>query len=262
MKRGIFLVACAVLLLSVAGAAMAAPDAVITPSFGSEVGTHRFNIPSEGTQSYTGGEFKVTVNAWNYATPYMHTVRRPQSNGFATFCVQTTQDFQPNLGYQHNVTISTHTNNGTNRPLQPTVAYLYHQFNRGILGQGLGNPSWAYTYGTGTVADGETADLMGLIWYLQGEPYYMQAGYDTKLTLSARQQAWLTDASNAITTGRWRGLEGVRIMQLHGRNPDGSNGLAAQDLLVETTPEPASLALLAIGALPMLPIVRRRRSLA
>jgi hypothetical protein len=48
-------------------------------------------------------------------------------------------------------------------------------------------------------------------------------------------------------------------MQLIG-NSGGVDTPNAQDHLVEITPEPATLALVAIGALPLLPIVRRRRT--
>jgi len=234
---------------------MAAPDAVITPSWGTVYGGHVFNIPAEGNQAYSGGEFDVTVSQWNYAYAYVHTAKRPQANGFATFCVQTEQDFAPGLGSPHNVTISNHTNNGTNRPLQATTAYLYHQFNAGTLS----NYNWS---ASGYIGDNNrTSDLMGLFWYLQHEPYYMDPAYDTKIALTAQQQAWKTEAETAISTGAWKGMGGVRVMQLHGRNPDGSNGAAAQDLLVElNTPEPTTLALLAIGGLPVLPLIRRRRS--
>jgi hypothetical protein len=193
-----------------------------------------------------GGEFDV----WGFDGIHSSRTASTDGSGFRSFCAQIGQDVQP--GTPYNLTLATRTDHGELVPLAPQVAYLFHQWNSGALDE------YDYTYNS-PVRQASATDLQAVIWNFQKQlgmtdPYPV-AGYWPNLP-SARAIHWAAEA-NAAVAGTWgNGLHSVRVMQLYAQN-----GSDAQDLITET-PEPASLALLAIGALPLLPIVRRRKPVA
>jgi len=194
-----------------------------------------------------GGEFDV----WGFNG--LHSTSTASHNGqpgFRSFCLQIHQDVYE--GQPYNLVLATETDHGEHVQLAPQVAYLFHQFNAGALNQ------YDYTYGTAGRRASAT-DLQAVIWYFQAQlgmtDGYGVVGYSWA-TMSQRARDWATEANTAVDGAWGHTLGGVKVMQLFAQN-----GTDGQDLITET-PEPASLALLAIGALPVLPIVRRRRSLA
>jgi len=195
--------------------------------------------------SSSGGEFQVEITAGSL--PY---VTSPQTkgdfaNGFRTFCIQKSQSFNPNREYS--VKVRTVTNHGTNVPLAPEAAYLFHLFNSGQMN--LNGYAYSYTDGVGPGSRTESAThLQHVLWgFMAGDTVY-----------GAWENAWRQQAIDDVASGKWKGLGAVRVLQLH---PLSGSVLDAQDQLIET-PEPGTLALLAVGALPALPFMRRRKPAA
>jgi len=193
-----------------------------------------------------GGEFDITTIGWA-VQPYGIAPRNP-SHTFSTFCVQQNQYFVP--GSTYDVQFAMSTNHTQNINLNAEVAKLYHMWNVGALG--------GYDYTTG-VGRGEAGrDLQQVLWKLMHEQAVSQGIFppDAPLT-NARQWAWYWLVKGNTD---WTGLQYVRVMRLYGPQGAGTYGDDHQDMLVELTPEPGSLALLAIGGVPLLPILRRRRA--
>ena len=195
-----------------------------------------------------GGEFDIDIVNWNDPNGWTTQVtpRYPypaqQHSEFATFCVQERQYFYP--GHTYDFDVSTRSNTGENIELDPKTAYLFHKWNSGQLGD--------YNYsGAGSHPRGQDGrDLQVLFWMYQLQRPYSHGA------LSEQAKAWDTEATTAVSNGTWHGFGNVRIMQLHG-----SDFPNAQDQLYEQlVPEPGSIALLATGALGLLPLLRRRRT--
>lgn len=202
---------------------------------------HNTNRYSSGV----GGEFQVQITAGALSYVTSPETKGDFANGFRTFCVQRAQTIA--LGTEYSVKVASVLNHGTNTPLRPEVAYLFHLWNTGKMD--LAGYKYNYVDGTGANQRVESAGhLQNVIWGLQ-------AG---RAISGAWENAWYNQAVSDVASAKWTGLRSVRVLQLH---PLSDDPLDAQDQLIET-PEPATLALLAIGALPVLPIVRRRRSLA
>jgi len=187
-----------------------------------------------------GGEFQLNLTEAAGSPKIVRGVT-PHSGNWTTFCAQLAQ----NITYTtYDYTIALETDNAPpidRHQLTQTAAWLYHQWNAGVLGQGQGVNAYDYADGAGRVSS--AADLMSLLWNQMGEL--------PTLTLSSRQAKWLQDAQSAVQTPEGlAAISGVRILQANGSN---------QDLFAEVTPEPGTLALLAIGGLPVLPMIRRRR---
>lgn len=184
-----------------------------------------------------GGEFEIDV--LNGSLPHVNSAQTgsypPTDTGsFRTFCIQLDQNV--NYFQQYYAKVSDTTDTGD--ALNPGVALLFHLWNRP---GGLGG----YNYGAGR--DAAATELQDVLWSVQ---------FGTVLASpTVRQQAWLAIASTAVGTGN------VKVLQLRGPVPPGTG--RAQDMLIEVdgskVPEPGTLALLAIGGLPVLPFLRRRR---
>jgi hypothetical protein len=191
----------------------------------------------------SGGEFDITTIGWT-VTPSAVPPLNP-AHTFSTFCVQQNQFFSP--GGTYNVEFAMSTNHTQNVLLNAATAKLFKLWNH----QQLVGFDWAPNAARGA-AD---KDVQQVLWRLMYDQAVLQglvvpfAGIQ-----NARQLAWYNLVKGNTD---WTGLERIRVMRLYG------TGTAAedhQDMLVELAPEPASLALLAIGGLPVLPLLRRRRS--
>jgi len=205
-------------------------------------------------QGVRGGEFRVQAipgdGSW-YQKPsdqgaMMAAYRKPTGQGgrygdlamdFATFCAQRTVYWADGAG-PYDVTLDTQTDQGV--ALTPGAEYLYDLWYNGTLAQ--------YGYNTAD-RDADARELQRLIWWYMGEmPIYAPADPN-----HAHWQQWKNLGDNP------QPVFGVKIMKCK------YLGAESQDLMVlgktnggYLVPEPGSLALLAIGALGMLPLLRRR----
>lgn len=209
------------------------------------------------TNGFDGGEFEARIIQWQDSTPVTSVKTYYQNHGgsygptqFATFCLQTNQVFYPGSQYYVDIADATDHKAADIKPLAESVKRLFHRWNAHQLD--------GYDYddlGTSVQSRRNSAQkLQNLIWYLQsgGAVGSYNAG-------DATVRDWYTDATTlAGQTGSTR----VRVMRLYSGWPPRDDGtMDGQDQLIEVaTPEPTTVALLAIGALPVLPLIRRRRS--
>jgi hypothetical protein len=249
MRRGAILV-----LVALAGVALV--------SSASPVFAYDFNVKAyvgysqyDGWSGAQGGEFKIVTHNvtlgsnttdWDgYYQPVASKYGYSDAAGFdfPTFCVQKGETFSP--GTPYGVFLRDTTNLGV--PLDPGAAALYAKWYKMQLN--------GYNYansGNGRYSD--ATYLQRLIWWRMGQVgspgmTRQQLG----LPADAKYDQWY-----GIATTSSGSTQGVKVMQL------GVNG-GNQDMLVLTMgngtpliPEPGSLALLAIGALGVLPLLRRR----
>jgi len=204
----------------------------------------------------SGGEFTVQILPGDSLRAITSTKTAEQAtdiakghgpNGFRTFCVQAGQNFVYGAPYTWQIATSTD-HSLPHYPLTPQVAYLFHRWNSGVLSGYNYNPTTPD--GSGKVRSDYAGQLQTAIWALMNQP-----GHGTPAA-GTQARAWYDEANSHADTS----IHSVRVLRLYGPNGAGPLSDDHQDQLIET-PEPASLALLAIGALPILPIVRRRRPL-
>jgi len=195
-----------------------------------------------------GGEFDVNADGWDGLPGYWTAVGTSGSHvygattyqtQFATFCVQRQQYFNPGVAYDVNLATFTDGDPNYSMDLTNEAAWLFAQWNAHDPGNLLG-----YRYGAGRQSD--AGDLQEAIWAHMNE---MQPA-----SLSVQATKWYN-----LAVGKWSSIDGVRVMQLYdeasGDHQDWLVQIGAPSSLV---PEPGSFALLVVGALGLLPVLRRR----
>jgi len=214
--------------------------------------------------SWNGGEFNVKVQTGT--TFYQDAKAYGGSYDFSTFCIQQNQVFSPGSTYTVHADIQS--DGGQDIPLTSGLAWLFHQWNSGALD--------GYVYNRADAAGrlSSAVDLQEVIWQLMydecvrlGKSWSYGGRSEIPNYDSSRvnQLNWYTWAK--APPAAWQGkVYGVRVMKMYD-----AAGAPAQDFLYDQTsgpnpspkvPEPASLALLAVGGLPVLPFLRRRRPVA
>jgi hypothetical protein len=201
---------------------------------------------------FDGGEFDVWVDHTHGALEYITQVTpRTWSPGadFSTFCLQDAQYFMPTKPYQ--VEVATATDHTSIIGLSNNAAWLFHVWNNNLWSK-YNAVSYAYMNAGQRGLDAEA--LQKAIWYFQlGNASYNDQESHPYIDL-ATQYGW--------GPGRETNIGSVRVMRLYrieGVDYGYPQAFDSQDQLFET-PEPSSLVLLACGALGVLPLLRRRRT--
>jgi hypothetical protein len=172
---------------------------------------------TDGPGTTGGGEFTVTVyDSWT----------------FVTFCLQRTEyiDFSNTFTVDsvNPYTLTDPASNGGDALgrdfISEQTAFLYTKFREGTLA--------GYTYGAGAAHVTSANLLQNAFWMFENE-----------LAMDLANP-FVILANNAVSSGAWDGIGRVRVMNLS--RGTGKNYTEAQYLLT-MVPEPASMAVLALG---------------
>lgn len=188
-------------------------------------------ITAADSYGNVGGEFSLSHTDLGY-TP----VGLTGSNPFETFCIEKSESVA--FGYEYYACLNTEAvhggvGGGDPDPLSRLTAYLYERFITGTLA------GYIYGVGDGGIARGQAADdLQAVLWYIEEEEPISWVPGDG----SRRDQFYQDALLNAGPS-----IGNVRVLNMY---EDAAGLIAAQDQLV-LIPEPASLALLALGLLSL-----------
>ncbi len=181
---------------------------------------------------------------WDYPNP---------GPDFAAFCVQINEYIYPtgdSLG-TYAAAYDTQTDDG--HVLNGSVAWLFNAWNNGTLGAGSDN----YSYAAGQQRRDDAMQLQRLIWKYMGQ-IFPATGYNFATyspTAGTKYALW----DQAAGTHLQDSIGSVRILELGpGGTDQGMVMLTNIGGSGQPVPEPGSFALLAIGALGVLPLLRRR----
>ncbi len=212
----------------------------------------------DGYGNVNAGEFKVT-DATVMSNPTPAQVR------FNTFCVQVNE--YVNLGEQLRVgAISNFDDSSSPRALSARTSALYREFLRGST-KFFGYTSASYNYGNNSTHESDAGKLQQAIWKFQGQSGY--ASVDNKYTRAveafALSKGWAAGmAATSIAAADQALYGGVKILNLFRGN--GFTQKAQDQLYFDQSspiggspvPEPATVALYALGAFGMVWVGRRK----
>jgi hypothetical protein len=210
------------------------------------------NTGAQGYSSGNGGEFQLYGIQSADATQLTLATQASSvtASTFQVFCVEYNEEFYPGGRYWVQLDVETRFDkpnpNGFS-PLTPQAAYLFDRFwNRNLDNYDFND--------LGAQREVSAQALQLALWYLQGEDNYGAPGPN------ALAQAWIQEATNAVTSHQWSGIGNVRVLHLWTDSTDQDPAHAAQDQLVEIptppgAPPPAPLPSTLLGGLVLLALV-------
>jgi hypothetical protein len=191
-----------------------------------------------------GGEFN-TVTSQDFLGDYssLDILNNGLGNGFQTFCVESTVDFNPGDTYTY--VLSDVDSSG--RQLSEGAAFLYWEFGKGILP--------GYDYADAATRNTDAGILQAAIWWFQDQT--ILSGYPSPTNNAYYEYAvgalGLSSADSANN-----GLLPVDVLQMWDAN---NNPAQNQLVLVPTAPDNCAAAeLLGIGLAGLALISRRKRA--
>jgi hypothetical protein len=210
---------------------------------------------------FSGGRGEFTLrdsgNGFLDTSAYADVTRNVSGSSFQSFCVELNVQVANPVDVWVSTTFIDETTGAVTGPgshailggktygdnLEQATAYLYTRFAKGILS----NYDYIDLGGQRALDAGE---LQEAIWSLEeGSAADGQAAI------------WIAEASNAIGSGAWTGIGGVRILNMYEPIDDPENGpgrvLRQDQLYLVPTPAAALLGLPLLGLLGMFRFVRR-----
>ena len=211
-------------------------------------------VPGFGPYSAGDGEFTMGTDAGLAGllggySPLTRNYVLPGS--FQTFCVERNEYITAGTTYDvtfNNVTVF------SGVPLSVGTAYLYQQFATGVLAgyNYLDTPAGSRAFGT----HGSAFELQQAIWYFMGE--YSYNPYNVYMNGSVFVPGNIPGVTGTGAFAADNGAHGVALLNLWAPGQPHDPAHAYQDILVYSVPEPATLALAALGAAALLAHRRKK----
>lgn len=233
---------------------------VATPALADYSGGQAYSIHVSGYYIGSGGEFTVYYNGIpGLSNSSYADVAKGQLAGhpesFQSFCIEHGENVLNPMNVNVSETFINEATGAITGPgshailggkkfgdnLDSRTAYLYTRFAAGVLS------NYAYS---GSGRPGSAGTLQKAIWLIEGEVANLTDNTGA-FTLTAAQvlQAndWITEAQDAIDSGRWSGIGDVHVLNMWYLDPATGKYLKAQDQLYVPVPAAVLLGMLGIG---------------
>ena len=209
-------------------------------------------IRKSGYYGYNGGgEFTLTQKTGSDPIP-------GYTGPWQTFCVERNEYVMPPK--TANFTIETYAVEGGKGgqepvgsnmdPLNARTAFLYQKFLDGSLA------AYGYNYTPGTGRSNSANSFQNVVWFIEGElvTTQEQSWYNN----DAQAKAWFVLADNAVNSGAWTGIGGIRVANLYTYDSNGHVQYHQSQLI--RVPAPGAILLGSIG-IGLVGWLRRRHAM-